>query len=162
MPSYSIIIMPRQLCKDTGSMKERRRCMQQDYFQILRVKYSQSIENCKSKARYTLFANNDEKGTKGQNQCEQRIMYRVIRHFRRSGRFFDEIKELFSSYLCFYNTFMKIGVYEEQCVDTFSSLLAKLNFFCEKVVSSLFANGDEQCVGCLKVGLYMRYSQSNE
>ncbi len=114
-------------------------------------------------ARYTLFTNNDKKGTNGQNPCEPRIVCRVIRHIReysaknffakrvrRSRQFFDEIKKNFSPYFTFYNTFAKTGVYDKQCVDPFSSLFAKLNFFHEKIVSSLFANSDEQCVAGLR------------
>ncbi len=34
------------------------------------------IFRCMFEARYTLFANNDEKGTNGQNSCEMRIVCR--------------------------------------------------------------------------------------
>ncbi len=42
--------------------------------------------------------------------------------------------------------FAKTAVDEEQCVGVFSPRFAKLKFFREKMILSLFANKDEQCV----------------
>ncbi len=96
-------------------------------------------------ARYTLFANNDEKGTNKQNSCEMRILCRewfvrfvsifqktFAKCVRQSRWFFDKFKELFSPYFQLLHAFVKTAIYDEYCVDLFSPCFPKLNFFTKK------------------------------